>query len=63
MLLMSRQLPPIPRPLMDALELLFPERCPNPNDSEREIWMKAGERRVITVMRQQYERQVEAAME
>lgn len=33
--------------LIDALDDLYPHRCPNPKDTEREIWMKAGERRLI----------------
>jgi len=33
--------------LIEWLNSLYPERCPNPNDSEREVWMKAGERRVV----------------
>lgn len=33
--------------LMAELERRFPHRCPDPKDSEREIWMKAGERRLV----------------
>lgn len=33
--------------LVKALDELYPARPPNPNDTEREVWMKAGERRVI----------------
>jgi hypothetical protein len=33
--------------LIQWLNDLYPERCPNPDHSEREIWMKAGERRVV----------------
>lgn len=33
--------------LLSALDRLFPQRCPDPKDPEREIWMKAGERRVV----------------
>jgi hypothetical protein len=36
--------------LMQWLETLFPDKCPNPKDSEREIWMKAGERRAVEIM-------------
>ena len=41
-------LPPIDPRLVEVLGNRFPERCPNPSDSEREIWMKAGERRLVT---------------
>ena len=27
---------------------IAPDRCPSPADTEREIWMKAGERRLAT---------------
>jgi len=33
--------------LIDYIDKLMPERSPDPNDSEREVWMKAGERRLV----------------
>lgn len=33
--------------LIEWLNALYPEKCPNPEDTEREVWMKAGERRVV----------------
>ena len=33
--------------IYNELERRFPHRCPDPKDSEREIWMKAGERRLV----------------
>lgn len=33
--------------LIKELDKLFPERSPSLTDSEREVWAKAGERRVI----------------
>lgn len=38
------------RDLMDALEGLYPARPADPKDSDREIWMKAGERRLVDVL-------------
>lgn len=38
------------RDLLDALEGLYPPRPADPKDSEREIWMKAGERRLVEVL-------------
>jgi hypothetical protein len=43
---------PGPAPAIDPelvywLNKLFPDRCPDPNDSEREVWIKAGARRVV----------------
>lgn len=37
--------------LLDILDRLFPNRCPDPKDSTPELWMKAGERRAIEKMR------------
>lgn len=33
--------------LVEALDKTYPETSPDPNDSEREVWMKAGERRLV----------------
>lgn len=43
---MINTIPPIDRPTVEFALRKAPERCPNPLDSEREIWMKAGERRL-----------------
>lgn len=39
---------------LDALEELYPARPPDPKDTDREIWMKAGERRVVEVLRAKF---------
>ena len=36
--------------LIHWLNTLYPEKCPNPDDTEREVWMKAGERRVVNTL-------------
>lgn len=41
--------------LMAVLEECYPHRCPDPNDSERVIWMKAGERRLVDVLKSKFE--------
>ena len=33
--------------LIEWLDTLYPDRCPDPKHTEREIWMKAGERRLV----------------
>jgi hypothetical protein len=33
--------------MIQWLNELYPERCADPEDTEREIWMKVGERRVV----------------
>ena len=44
-------IPGLSRELVDALDALYPERCPDIMDSEREIWMYAGERRLVRKLR------------
>jgi len=36
--------------LIQELDSDFPERSPEPNDTEREVWMKAGERRLVRML-------------
>lgn len=49
--------PPLDAKTIEYMERLFPERCPDPKDSEREIWMKAGERRAAIRLRNLLNRQ------
>ena len=51
-------IPPLDARTVEAIAEMVPERCPDPRDTEREIWMKAGERRLVLrllaiVMKQQ----------
>jgi hypothetical protein len=41
------RLPTLATELIEQLDDIYPERCPNPDHSEREIWMEAGERRLV----------------
>lgn len=41
--------------LLDELAKLFPSRCPNLKDSEREVWYHAGQASVAEVLRTKYE--------
>jgi hypothetical protein len=41
----------VSKELLEALDKLYPARPPDPKDSDREIWMKAGERRLVDVLR------------
>lgn len=57
------QVPDLSDGLLTALNALFPEQSPDPSESEREIWMKAGERRLIRFLNEQYVRQNETILE
>lgn len=45
----------IPITTLRALNRLFPDRCPNPSDTDRDIWMKVGARRVVEFILSEYE--------
>jgi hypothetical protein len=47
----NEKTPYVPEELVDWLDARFPDRCPDPSDSDREIWAKAGARRVVDTLR------------
>lgn len=55
------RVPPIDEALLNVLEVTFPNRCPDPEWSEREIWQRVGEQRLIRWLRHQYKNQQEQA--
>jgi hypothetical protein len=55
------KLPPISKDLIDTLETLFPDKCPDINDSDRKIWIDAGQQKIIKFMKHQFKLQQEAA--
>lgn len=40
-------LPDSAEELVKRLDAIYPERTPTPDLSERELWMRAGERRLV----------------
>lgn len=55
----TKPLPPIPEDLLKVLDLAFPERCPDPEWSDRDIWMRVGERRVVRFLQRKFKEQNE----
>lgn len=51
------QVPLISKGLVDWLSELHPNRCPNPSESDREIWIEVGRQDVIRKLRTEYENQ------
>ena len=49
--------PAVPKRLLERLERLFPNECPQLDDPEREIWFRAGQHAVVRVLRAEHERQ------
>jgi|GEM_PF-5290296 len=42
-----KQLPTTIKGLLDELDTDYPHKCPKPDDTEREIWMKVGARQLV----------------
>lgn len=43
--------PPISQELIDALDQLFPDRCPEESYSDRKIWMARGSVEVVRLLK------------
>jgi hypothetical protein len=54
--------PYIEKDLIEWLEQAYPERCPNINDPERAIWLYAGRREMVKVLRAIYQTQEEESL-
>lgn len=52
-----KPLPDIPKALLEELERRFPDRAPELSLSDREVWAKAGEARLIRFLRHQFDEQ------
>lgn len=53
--------PPLDQALIDRLNELFPERCPEESWTERQIWIYVGQRNVVRMLQSIYiEQQSEA---
>ena len=50
-----KDFPTVPEALLKELDRLFPERCPVPDLSEREVWIKVGQRQVVRFLLKQFE--------
>jgi hypothetical protein len=46
--------PPIDEALLKRLDEVYPESCPDPASSDREIWMAVGTRQVVRMLRAVY---------
>jgi hypothetical protein len=47
----SKRLPPVDPLLVEWLERNYPNKVPGIEDSDREVWAKVGEQRIITQLR------------
>lgn len=42
--------PPIDEALLKKLDEVYPEKCPDPDDSDRAIWLAVGARQVVRML-------------
>lgn len=49
--------PTVTKALVAQLEALYPNRCPEITDPDRLIWLKAGQRSVVTFLSSRYREQ------
>jgi len=52
-------LPALSKSLIDKLDKLFPDKCPLLTDSDRDIWYKVGQRKVVEFLQQKYDEQLQ----
>lgn len=50
-------LPDIPKALLDALQKLYPEKSADPSWSDREIWIRSGQRQVVRFLQHKFDEQ------
>ena len=55
-------LPVITDELIQALDAVFPNRCPDLSFSDREVWYRAGQRYVVDYLIEQQARQKETML-
>ena len=56
-------IPPISKALVTWLDRLFPDRCPNVNMTDRDIWMAAGAAGVVRKLAHEHNEQATRALE
>lgn len=52
-----KPIPKITKELLEWAEKTFPDRCPEPSMSDREIWMASGAAKVVKKLRSLFEEQ------
>jgi hypothetical protein len=42
--------PPLDEALLKRLDEIYPEACPDPDDTDREIWLAVGARQLVRML-------------
>lgn len=57
------KIPAIPKDLLDALDVLFPEKTPDINTEYKEICFRSGQRSVVRFLHDKHNQQSETILE
>jgi hypothetical protein len=52
-------LPALSESLVVRLEMLFPDKCPDLTEEQKDVWFKSGQVSVIRFLRQTYKEQLQ----
>lgn len=58
----NHKTPAVEKELITWLEVTYPDKCPDPEMTDREIWMAVGEQVVIRKLRALHEDQLKKAL-
>jgi hypothetical protein len=53
------EFPKLSKALIDALDKMVPERCPDSSESDRDIWLYSGQRHLVRFLQQRFAEQTE----
>lgn len=53
------EFPKVSKALLDVLHEMVPERCPDSNESDREIWIYSGQRQIVRFLQTKFDEQQE----
>lgn len=53
----EKPFPRVTKTLLTELASRFPDKCPRPEDSEREIWMAVGRGQVVNLLKEKFDEQ------
>ncbi len=51
----NRKYPPVSRDLLEYMNACFPDACPDPAMTDREIWMAVGQRKAVQKLQAIYD--------
>jgi hypothetical protein len=53
------EFPKVSKALVDVLHQMVPERCPDSNESDRDIWIYSGQRQIVRFLQTKLDEQQE----